>query len=137
MVVSGQQPTTDVRENNKALEKFFADAAIEIDSQPKCWECGARIFRPFYRAATAHIFPKKIFPSIAIHPLNYLILGAGCGCHNKTHRLDTFTKMGVWKEAVDRFRIFEPLITEKHKYLNEFRDYANATSTRPDIPEFR
>ncbi len=69
MVVSGQQPTTDVRENNKALEKFFADAAIEIDSQPKCWECGARIFRPFYRAATAHIFPKKIFPSYCYTPI--------------------------------------------------------------------
>mgnify|MGYP001575937723 CR=1 FL=1 len=108
-------------QDKKLLELWFAKIAAEIRQNPRCWECNSWIAPEFYRHASAHIFMKSIFPSVATHPLNYLILGATCGCHDKTHRLDTFCKMGIWKEAVDRFKEFEPCITETHKYLNTFR----------------
>jgi len=109
-------------ENKKLQELWFLKIAAEIRQDPRCWECNAWIAPEFYRHASAHIFAKSIFPSVATHPMNYLILGASCGCHDKTHRLDTFCKMGIWKEAVDRFKEFEPCITETHKYLNSFRE---------------
>lgn len=118
---------------NRELDKWFADiaAANEVftyenfDPHLRCWECNSKIYRPFYRAAVAHIFPKAIFPSVKTHPMNYLILGAGC-CHDKTHRLDTFSRMSIFKEAVDRFELFRYSIKEKHKLLDGFIEYANA-----------
>lgn len=115
---------SDEAKNRQELEVWFDNISRIIARNPKCMECQAFIPSAYYRHATAHIFPKKIFESIATHPMNYLILGAGCGCHDKTHRLDTFSDMKVFGEAVKRFRLFEKSITEKHKYLNSFREYA-------------
>lgn len=107
-----------------ALQKWFDVIAKEIADHPNCWECHSWVKKEYYRAATAHILPKAIFQSVATHPLNYLILPAHC-CHNKTHRLDTFSQMKIFPEAVNRFRQFQHLITEKHKLLDEFIRYAN------------
>jgi hypothetical protein len=123
-------------EDFAALQKFFKDAAKVIEDNPKCWECNTFIPKAYYRAATAHILPKNPnsgFPSVAAHPMNYLVLGAGCGCHNKTHRLDTFSKMKIFPEAVERFWQFYPLITEKHKLLDEFIMYANQLKTEKNV----
>lgn len=107
------------------LQQWFANIERIIARNPYCMECKTYIPSAYYHHATAHIFPKSIFESVATHPMNYLILGAGCGCHDKTHRLDTFSDMKCWTEAVRRFRLFEKSITEKHKYLNAFREYAD------------
>jgi hypothetical protein len=107
-------------------EKWFRHVAKVIEANPYCWETGEYISEADYRNATAHIFPKAHFGSVATHPLNFLILSPRNGAHDKTHRLDTFCKMKVWPIAVKRFLEFEPLITEKHKYLNTFKELINA-----------
>lgn len=109
----------------KDLKKFFEDAAIEIAKNPRCWECKEPISPKDYRNSTAHILPKEFFKSIATHPLAYVVAGARCGCHNKTHRLDLFSKMKIFPIAVCRFRQIEHLIKEKHKLLSEFKNYAD------------
>lgn len=76
----------------------------------ECLECGEWIPSEYIRHATAHLLPKKLFHSVETHELNYLILGAGCGCHNKTDRLDLFVKMKVWPEAARRIKIILPLL---------------------------
>ena len=105
------------------LERWFISISKEISKKPYCWECGAFISNRFYRHATAHIFPKTIFKSVSTNPMNYLILGAGCGCHEKTHRLDNFSKMKIFSEAVRRFMIFQKEIQENHKYKTIFESY--------------
>lgn len=94
------------------LDKWFSDIAKEHvnNGGAICMECGAFIPAAFIRHATAHLLPKKLFKSIATHPLNYLILGAGCGCHTKTDRIDLFIKMKVWPEAKDRINQMLPLL---------------------------
>ena len=90
------------------LVLFYASAAIELAKKPFCENCGAFISPAYYRAATAHILPKKEdygFPSVAAHPKNRLFLGGGCGCHNLTHRWDTFSKMKVWPVSVKLFLV--------------------------------
>lgn len=130
---------------NNLQELWFVKIIAEIRDNPYCWETGDRIpdsyfdFKKgdhvktdrFFRAACCHIFPKSIFPSVATHPSNYLILSASNGSHDKTHRLDTFCKMGIWKEACDRFKEFEPYITETHKYLNTFRELVYGNTKTP------
>lgn len=109
----------------KEMDAFWKYAESVIDKKPYCWECGDFISKNDYRAATAHIFPKSIFESVASNKWNFLVLGARCGCHDKSHRLDTFSQMKVFPTAINRYMKFGGLITEKHKYLSLFQEYAN------------
>ena len=117
------------------MQLFWLTAEKELELKPFCQECGATIPKKIirgstsggYRAATAHIFPKSLFPSVAANINNRLFLGATCGCHNKTVRLDQFVEMKVWPLAVEKFKLFEHLITEKHKYLDIFKRLAEGT----------
>jgi hypothetical protein len=91
-----------------------------------CWNCGEVILKPFMRAAIAHVLPKRknLFPSVATHPMNYLILGAGCGCHNEYDRSWTdAAKMQVWKMAKERFKQISGSIAkdEKSKIPEQFK----------------
>lgn len=106
---------------NDDLERYFAIIATIIEANPYCTECGEWIPPKLYRAATAHIFPKGLFESVQSHPLNFLILGAGC-CHDKTHTIATFKKMKVFRIAVARYLKFKHLITETHKYQTLFKE---------------
>lgn len=85
-----------------------------------CMECGAPIPIEFMRHATAHLLPKKLFKSVATNDLNYLILGAGCGCHDKTHRIDKFVQMKVWPEAAKRINALLPLLSyDELKFVSQ------------------
>ncbi|HEY4288220.1 MAG TPA: hypothetical protein VGN00_14045 [Puia sp.] len=117
------------RDNAKEIEAYFATVEAEHAGDCQCWECGSLVPDKFIRFATAHIFPKSDFESVAAHPSNYIILGAHC-CHDKSHRVDLFCKMGIWKEAVERFLIFEYLLTAEEKakkYYTLFREAAMAS----------
>lgn len=95
------------------LDKWFDDIAKKHCSElggSWCMECGRWIHPNFMRHATAHLLAKKLFKSVATHPLNYLVLGAGCGCHEETHRVDKFIKMKCWPEAARRIKEMIPLL---------------------------
>ena len=111
----------------KEMDAFWKYAEGVIAKKPYCWECGDYISPNDYRAATAHIFPKKKFESIAANKWNFLVLGARCGCHEKSHRLDLFSQMKVFPTAINRYLKFGDLITEKHKYKELFIKYALPT----------
>lgn len=128
----------DNKVEDAQMQLYWMLAKKELALHPYCQECNTfipekikQIGKNFtlngYRCATAHIFPKALFPSVAAHPLNRLFLGAGCGCHDRTHRLDTFSDMKVFALAVERFQQFRHLIKEKHKYLDQFIKYADGT----------
>jgi hypothetical protein len=104
----------------KEMQQFWEYAKKVIEQKPYCWECGDFISPKDYRASTAHIFPKSIFPSIASNKYNFLVLGNRCGCHNQSHRLDTFSKMRIFPTAINRFMKFAEEIKENHKYKNTF-----------------
>jgi hypothetical protein len=95
-----------------------------------CMECGAIVPRAYIRHATAHLLPKKIFKSVATHPLNYLILGAGCGCHEKTHRIDKFIKMKTWPIAKERILTMMPFLP-----TDELRRISNQLLIALDMTE--
>lgn len=104
----------------QALQLWFEE--IKRREQPVCWETGDKIPEAYMRAATAHILPKKDniggFPSVATHPLNYLILSPLNGSHDKTHTWSKFQEMKVWPQAVERFKKIYPFIALKErKYL--------------------
>lgn len=88
-----------------------------------CWETGDIIPYSYMRAATAHILPKKDniggFPSVATHPLNYLILSPVNGKHQKYDKSwEDAQEMKVWPQVVERFKKIYPFIhPNERKYL--------------------
>jgi hypothetical protein len=118
----------DTDKEKSSMDAFWKNAEKVISKNPYCWECNEYISPPDYRNSTAHIFPKSDnsgFPSVASNQFNFVVAGVRCGCHNKTHRLDTFSQMSIFKTAVNRFIKFHNQITEKRKYLDLFIEYAN------------
>lgn len=107
------------------LNKWFAEIEkIEFKKGVcNCWNCGEPIYQAFARTAIAHILPKRknMFPSVATHPFNYLILGAGCGCHNEFDRTyQDASKMQIWQLAIDRVQEVIPSISnDELKHLPE------------------
>lgn len=85
-----------------------------------CMECGAAIPVNYSRHATAHLLAKKIFKSVSTHEINYMILGAGCGCHYKTDRVDQIVTLKVWPEIARRIKILMPLLP-----MDELRHISN------------
>lgn len=106
-------------ENFQALQNFFAEAAKIIEKHPYCQECGKFIPQKYYRAATAHVLPKRKeygFPSVATHFDNFLMLGSGCGCHQKYDRTwEEAATMKVFPLAVVIFLKLYPLLTQEEK----------------------
>jgi len=115
------------------LNSFFKAIENEEAGDCHCWECNAFIPDSVIRHATAHIFPKADFESVMCHPRNYLILAAGC-CHDRTHAIVTFRKMGIWREAVDRFFEFEGSLSPEDRTKNYYREFvAAAKEDYPDL----
>lgn len=117
-----QREPTNVKNIEKtSLELWFKQIQNKHfkSNGGKCMECGDWIPLDYARHATAHLLPKKLFKSVATHPLNYLILGASCGCHQKTDRVDKFVTMKVWNEAAARIKEMIPLLPfDELKYLS-------------------
>lgn len=113
---------------NNELELFFM---VRMETcLPICENCGAikndlkfELFKSRWKSCQAHLLPKRRFKSISTHPLNAMVLGSGfsgmCYCH------DTYdsswvvaSKMGIWPEVINRFKILYPLITaSEHKFI--------------------
>lgn len=127
--LEGNKKMAEAKINEKivfsGIEEWYKMVADVIEQKPYCWNCGLPISKSDYRNASAHILFKSLFPSVATHPLNFIVAGNRCGCHSATHRMDTFSEMSVFPLAVKRFWEFEPLITEHHKILETFKEYAN------------
>jgi len=117
------QAQNEVRK--KTLNEWFNDIAEKhIVETPNglgayCSECGSFIPLQYMRHATAHLLAKKLFRSVETHELNYMILGAGCGCHYKTDRVDKIVTLKVWPEIARRIKIMMPLLPfEELQYIS-------------------
>ena len=103
-----QQVTPEEKDLNKWFEKIKNKHSSGLGGV--CGECGCYIPQQYMRHATAHLLPKSKFKSVATHELNYMILGAGCGCHQKTDRVDQIVTLKTWPEIARRIKIMMPLL---------------------------
>lgn len=103
------------------LPKWY-DIKMEENIGRPCEECGEPVVI-YIRAGQAHLLPKAIFRSVATHPLNHKLLGAGCGCHRKYDKSwDSAQRMKIWPESKEIIiTILIPLLPEKeYKKLPQF-----------------
>jgi len=115
----------------KAEKEQRGDAKTELQAwyenimateEPVCWETGERIDKNDklgWMGSIAHILPKKLFKSVATHPLNYVILKMWGGTHDRYDKSwKDASQMKVWPVVVERFLQFEQEIAaSERKYL--------------------
>lgn len=102
------------------LQKWYGN--IMKNEKPVCWETGNVINvkdKVGWHGSIAHVLPKKLFPSVATHPHNYLILEMYGGSHGQyDSSWANAKKMKVWSKAVERFLMIEPDIAlGERKYI--------------------
>ena len=102
------------------LQKWYAE--IMKKEEPICWETGHKINKNdkfAWQGSIAHVLSKKLFPSVATHPHNYLILEMYGGAHGQyDSSWKNAQRMKVWKIALERFIMIEPDIAlGERKYI--------------------
>jgi hypothetical protein len=101
-------------------QKWFDDKVQRL--QGRCIWCGQTYDRYNPKeaiAAVAHVLPKResMFPSVALHPENWMELSSTCSCHHKYDHLMTWEEIAlspIWPIVVEKFQIMEPCIKERH-----------------------
>jgi len=74
-----------------------------------------------FRASISHIFPKRIFKSIATNEYNWVERNFWEGCHGNMddRSMDLWVNFADWEDIKERFHILAPLLTDeerKHKF---------------------
>lgn len=108
------------------LQKWYK--SIIASEEMVCWNCGTDLSWLGYDqkfSCVAHVIEKVSFPSVETHPYNYIILGRwACNCHGQyDSNWENASKMPIFKEAIDRFIMMEPEITERSKIPDVFLLY--------------
>lgn len=96
------------------LTKFFTRAIEKLTGicQCGCWHATER-----KKGSVAHIFPKKDFYSVALHPSNWVERAMWGGCHTNMDQkgVEHWPNMADWPDIVAKFHILEPLLTKEEK----------------------
>lgn len=99
----------------KQLDAWFLARAMEIPELCEEPGCGRRLYAEDtwrIKAMVAHVVPKKLFWSVATHPLNRVFVCKTPHHDDYDSSWDRAAQMGVWPLAVERFQQFMHLITD-------------------------
>lgn len=103
------------------LDRWFQDRRKEMTG--RCWHCGGvscKKSNDYYKFSIGHLLPKRLFKSVATHPLNWIEL---CfweqSCHtNFDNNILDITELNCFDTVVERFIAIYPSIDPKErKYI--------------------
>lgn len=105
------------KDASAAKERWFQERRRELTGY--CKNCQKPSFKKsdeYFRFSIAHILAKRksMFPSVALHPENYLEL---CGdCHrNLDDCMIDLTELSCWNEVVVKFQNIYPSIAPEER----------------------
>jgi len=118
--IAKEKEQSETKGSETELQKWYA--RIMKTEKPICWETGNKINtedKVAWHGSIAHVLPKSLFPSVATHQCNYLILQMYGGTHGQyDSSWHNAQKMKVWPTAIDRFLMIEPDISaDERKYI--------------------
>lgn len=98
-------------------ERWFQDRRKEMTGY--CRNCQKPSFKKsdeYFRFSIAHILAKRksMFPSVALHPENYLELCVDCH-QNLDNCLIDLTELACWDEVVVKFQNIYPSIAQEER----------------------
>jgi hypothetical protein len=109
--VSGNKKEEISVSGGAELDRWFADRRPEMTG--RCKHCGGKSCKDsdrYFKFSIAHLLPKRLFKSIATHPLNYLELcfwNNSCHTNFDNHTLD-FMELNCFDEAIEKFIAMYP-----------------------------
>lgn len=101
------------------MDLFFERMRKKMTGVCQCG-CGEKSQKnddTFYRNCICHIFPKRIFKSIADHELNWVERTFWGGHHSNmdNRSMDLWPKFADWEDIKERFHQLAPLLTEEER----------------------
>ena len=111
------------------LQKWFKDRQKQLHGQ--CQRCGQKYNHTILKNAivsTCHILPKRpnMFPSIALHPLNFWESSPYCGCHKWYDDYASWEEISldkIFPLIKEKFIMMEPSIKERGKIPDIFLSF--------------
>jgi len=116
-----EEKTVANKGGGSELDRWFQSRRKEMTGI--CAHCGEKSSKQqdqWYRASIAHLLPKRLFKSIATHPLNWVELcfwEKNCHANFDNNTLDII-EMNCYDLMIERFIAMYPDIDPKeHKYI--------------------
>jgi len=123
-----------IKEEQKAnsddsMDKFFEKMRKRMTGVCQCG-CGTKTQKDddtFYRNCICHIFPKRIFKSIATHELNWVERAFWGGCHSQMDdtSIERWKNFADWEDIKERFHILAPLLTDEERASKFYHNLEN------------
>jgi hypothetical protein len=100
-------------------EKWFNSRRKELVGVCQCG-CGRKSSKHednHFRSSCCHILPQRLFPSVALHPLNCVERNFWDGCHaNMDNRsMDLWPNMADWDDIREKFFVLSSLLTDEER----------------------
>ena len=108
------------KQDSGELQRWFEERRKEMGG--KCLHCGGKSSKGTsqYKCSVAHILPKRLFKSVATHPLNWIELcfwNSSCHTNYDNYTLD-ITELNCFDLVIERFLAIYPEIDKKErKYI--------------------
>ena len=111
--------------SDEDLDRWFARMRKKMVGicQCGCSRKSSKLEDDHYRSSISHIFPKRIFKSIATNDINWVERNFWEGCHTNfdNQSMDKWPLMADWDDIKERFHQLAPLLTDeerKHKFYS-------------------
>jgi hypothetical protein len=106
-------------EDETFKEKWFKARRRELTGtcQCGCSKSSSKNDDLNFRSSCCHVFPQRLFPSIALHPLNCVERNFWDGCHSNmdNQSMDKWPMFADWEDIKERFYILSPLLTDEER----------------------
>lgn len=118
-----QSTTGKPREGD--LQQWFKDRRKDMTGTCRCG-CGNSTTKDDdkkYKHSCCHIFPKAIFKSVAINPVNFIELSFWDGCHTNFDNMgvDQWPNLECWDEIKHKVQQLAPLLTPAERATKFFQ----------------
>lgn len=120
--IAAEKAEKEARGDN-GLDMFFEWARKKMVGvcQCGCAKKSSKNEDDYYRCSICHIFPKRIFKSIANHELNWVERNFWDGCHSNmdNQSMDKWVNMADWDDIKEKYYQLTSLVTDeerKHKF---------------------
>lgn len=124
---AAKEKEQQISQTDDGLDKFFERNRKRMVGVCQCG-CGEKSQKKddtFYRHCICHLFPKRLFPSIATHDLNWVERTFWGGHHTNFDEqgMNKWPLMADWEDIKEKFHQLVPLLTDeerKKKFYTSF-----------------
>lgn len=114
-----EQPEIKGGKDYSELDRWFKAVRNKLTGRCQCG-CGkpsSKYQDKYFKHSCGHVFPKRIFLSIATHPRNFVERAFWGGCHTNMDEqsMDRWTSFADWENIKEIFHELAPELTDEER----------------------